>query len=395
MPTIDLKSPADGRLAEGSAPPLRDLMLRPVVAPVGPERGAAAEPLRGAVLVVDDFEANRRTVLRHLKMQGHAVTAAENGREALALLRERPFDLVLLDIVMPELDGYQVLEQIRADPRLRHIPVVVISGVEDLSSIVRCIELGAVDYLFKPFEPVLLRARVTACLESKRLRDQEQAFLRQLQAEQTRSDSLLLNILPQPIAERLKRSQGPIAEHFDDVTVLFADLVGFTGLADRLAPAQLVGLLDEIFSIFDDLAEQHGLEKIKTIGDAYMAAGGLRRDSRHHADAVADMALAMQAAIAAFSERRGEPYQLRLGISSGPAVAGVIGRRKFIYDLWGDTVNTAARMESHGITDEIQVSDDTAALLRERFTLVERGRQLIKGKGSMSTWLLVGERPRS
>jgi class 3 adenylate cyclase len=352
----------------------------------------AVWPERSAVLVVDDFEANRRSVTRNLKLQGHAAAAAENGRQALALLRERPFDLVLLDIMMPEMDGYQVLEQIRADPQLCRIPVVVLSGVEEIESIVRCIELGAADYMLKPVDPILLRARVSACLEHKRLRDQEQAYLHQLQAEQARSERLLLNILPQPIAERLKHSQQPIAESFDDVTVLFADIVDFTSLASRVAPNELVGLLNEIFSLFDDLAERHGLEKIKTIGDAYMAVGGLPKPRPGHAAAVADMALAMRRAIARFSARRGEPYDIRIGISTGAAVAGVIGTKKFIYDLWGDTVNTASRMESHGLAGQIQVCPATYERLRGRYLFEERGEVSIKGKGEMTTYLLTGKR---
>jgi len=374
-------------------PSVREIVSRPVepTMPAAPYPRAATLAECATVLVADDFEANRRTVARNLKMQGHAVTTAENGRQALALLRERLFDLVLLDIMMPEMDGYQVLEQIRADPRLRHIPVVVISAIEEMSSIVRCIELGAADYLFKPFDPMLLNARVSACLENKRLRDHEQALLRQIQAEQARSERLLLNILPGPIAERLKQGQHRIAQYFDDVTVLFADLVGFTELAERMAPAALVGLLDEIFSIFDDLAERYGLEKIKTIGDAYMVVGGLPRPSLHHTDAVADMALAMQDAIAAFGARHGQTYQLRIGISSGPAVAGVIGQKKFTYDLWGNTVNIASRMESLGQASRIHVSAATQQRLGKRYHFEERGPLYVKGKGEMETYFLIGK----
>jgi class 3 adenylate cyclase len=379
------------RWANRYMPSFRDLGVRPS----DPPAGVDVRPERCAVLVVDDFEANRRNVSRLLKLQGHSASVAENGRQALALLHERPFDMVLLDIVMPEMDGYQVLEQIRADPRLRQIPVVVISGVEDMASIVRCIELGAADYMFKPCDPILLRARVGACLETKRLRDQEQTYVRQLQAEQARSERLLLNILPQPIAERLKHSHKPIAELFDDVSVLFADIVGFTRLATRTAPAELVGLLNEIFSLFDDLAERYRLEKIKTIGDSYMAAGGLPKPRPHHAAAVADMALAMQRAIARFSAQRGEAFDIRVGISSGPAIAGVIGTKKFIYDLWGDTVNTASRMESHGLPGQIQVCPATYERLRDRYLFDERGEVQIKGKGVMATYLLTGKRDYS
>ena len=421
LPSIDLKAPPrDDRPFEDPSPTIvtsrtfrgsadlaeiladlsgrqaasfREAKVRPSgsVLPLPPPSQVATRPGCGAVLVADDFEANRRTLARNLKMQGHSVTTAENGRQALALLREHEFDLVLLDIMMPEMDGYQVLEHIRADPELRHIPVVVISAVEDMSSIVRCIELGAADYLFKPFDQLLLNARVSAGLENKRLRDQEQALLQQIQDEQDRSDRLLLNILPEPIAERLKQGQHRIAQLYDDVTVLFADLVGFTKLADRVTPAVLVGLLDEIFSIFDGLAERYGLEKIKTIGDAYMVVGGLPRPSPRHADAVADMALAMQDAMAAFGARHGEIYQIRIGISSGPAVAGVIGRKKFTYDLWGDTVNIASRMESYGQAGRIHISAATRQRLRQGYCFEERAPLFVKGKGEMQTYFLVGK----
>src|SRR5262245_24681521 len=246
------------------------------------------------VLVVDDHDFSRDAVARSLTLDGHTVFVAKNGRQALALLRARSFDLVLLDIMMPEVNGFQVLEQCRSDPQLQHIPIVVISANDDLESVVRCVEMGAADYLFKPFDHVLFKARVDACLEKKRLRDQEQAYIRQLKAEQEKSERLLLNVLPAPIAARLNQEQGIIAEQFDDVTVLFADIVDFTALAARVTPTALVGVLNEIFSLFDELVEQHALEKIKTIGDAYMVVGGLPVARADHAEAVADMALDMR-----------------------------------------------------------------------------------------------------
>jgi class 3 adenylate cyclase len=320
------------------------------------------------------------------------VFVAKNGRQALTLLRARSFDLVLLDIMMPEVSGFQVLEQCRSDPQLQHIPIVVISGNDDLDSVVRCVEMGAADYLFKPFDHVLFKARVDACLEKKRLRDQEQAYIRQLKAEQEKSERLLLNVLPAPIAARLKQDQGIIAEQFDDVTVLFADIVDFTTLAARVTPTELVGVLNEIFSLFDELAEQHELEKIKTIGDAYMVVGGLPVTRADHAEAIADMALDMRLAMARFNAEHSELFSMRIGISSGPAVAGVIGTAKFAYDLWGDTVNTASRMESHGLPGHIQVSAATYKRLREAYRFTARGLINVKGKGAMRTYLLDGKK---
>ena len=214
----------------------------------------------------------------------------------------------------------------------------------------------------------------------------------QLQAEQEKSEGLLLNILPEEIAFRLKESQNIIAENFADVTVLFADLVGFTTLSSRVTPVELVQSLNTIFSAFDSLAENYGLEKIKTIGDAYMVVGGLPTPRSNHAEAIACMALDMQRSIRQFSNFFGEPFNLRIGINTGPVVAGVIGLKKFSYDLWGDTVNTASRMESHGIPGCIQVSAITYEKLSGGFILKKRGIIDVKGKGQMTTYLLLGKR---
>jgi class 3 adenylate cyclase len=206
-----------------------------------------------------------------------------------------------------------------------------------------------------------------------------------------RSDGLLLNVLPRSIATRLKRRPGVIADRYEDVTVLFADVADFTPYAEARTPEQVVGVLDELFSAFDDLTEAKRLEKIKTIGDAYMVAGGLPDPREDHAEAIADLAIEMQAAFGRICARLGLDLAIRIGIDSGPVVAGVIGRRKFIYDLWGDTVNTASRMESHGLAGRIQVSEATYARLRERYRFEPRGGIPVKGKGVIDTYILLGK----
>ena len=218
-------------------------------------------------------------------------------------------------------------------------------------------------------------------------RKQAEAALR---LEQEKSDRLLLNILPQAIAERLKQDQSIIADTFAEVTVLFADIVGFTQISSQISPSELVSLLNEIFSTFDRLAEKHGLEKIKTIGDAYMVVGGLPMPRSDHAEAIAEMALDMQQAIADFSNSHKQDFRIRIGIHSGPVVAGVIGIKKFIYDLWGDTVNTANRMESHGLPGRIQVTSATYERLQDKYLLHSRGTIEVKGKGEMNTYFLTG-----
>ncbi|SEE17891.1 adenylate/guanylate cyclase domain-containing protein [Jiangella alba] len=215
-----------------------------------------------------------------------------------------------------------------------------------------------------------------------------QYFVRGRDREHVRSERLLLNVLPAPVAARLKRRDAIIADRHE-ATVLFADIVDFTPLSAALPPEEVVRLLDGVFSAFDRLADEHGLEKIKTIGDAYMVAGGVPVPREDHCAAVADMALAMLREC----ERRGagpDGLRFRIGMDTGPVVAGVIGRRKFIYDLWGDTVNTASRMESHGVPGAIQVSARVHERLRERYLFRSRGTIDVKGKGPMPTWLLLG-----
>jgi class 3 adenylate cyclase/HAMP domain-containing protein len=216
--------------------------------------------------------------------------------------------------------------------------------------------------------------------------------LQELEIEQARSERLLLNTLPQAIAKRLKVGESVIAEHYEQVTVLFADLVNFTQIAERMPPKRLVEMLNEIFSEFDQLSDRHQLEKIKTIGDAYMVVGGLPEPNPYHGEAVAAMALDMLTVLKAFNARTGETLKLRIGIHSGSVVAGVIGMKKFTYDLWGDTVNLASRMESQGETGRIQLSPVTYALIKSRFDCVPRGPIEVKGKGSMVTYFLEGDR---
>jgi class 3 adenylate cyclase len=216
---------------------------------------------------------------------------------------------------------------------------------------------------------------------------------RLLLAEQERSERLLLNVLPAPIAARLKQADGVIADEFPEVTVLFADIVDFTVRSQASTPEQVVQVLDDLFSAFDELARQRGLEKIKTIGDAYMVVGGLPEPRPDHAGAVAEMALAMREEVARRDDPGGRPLAVRIGIDTGPVVAGVIGRSRFSYDLWGDTVNTASRMESHGVTGCIQVTARTYERLRDDFRFQRRGPIPVKGKGEIVTYFLVGRDP--
>jgi len=215
--------------------------------------------------------------------------------------------------------------------------------------------------------------------------------LQELEAEQQRSENLLLNVLPAPIADRLKRGEETIVDSFEEVSVLFADIVGFTDFASQVSPTYLIEMLNEIFSAFDEMSERHQLEKIKTIGDAYMVGGGLPTPRPDHAEAIADIALDMQEYVSQMDSRNDHKLAIRIGINSGPLVAGVVGTKKFLYDMWGDTVNTAARMESQGVEGCIQVTEETYGRLRKKYLFEDRGIVDIKGKGNMHVYILKGK----
>jgi adenylate cyclase len=337
-------------------------------------------PAEAAILVVDDVGDNRYTLCHRLRRQGYTdLEEAANGREALECLAARPFDLVLLDIMMPEMDGYEVLERLKADETWRHIPVIMISALSEFDSVVRCIELGAEDYLPKPFNSVLLKARVSASLERKRLHDREAAHLAEIDRQRQRGDRLLHAILPAPAVAQLKAEERIVPRRFEDVAVLFADILGFTVYCDQHPPEQVVADLDRLAAAFEEITTSHGLEKIKTVGDAFMATANLLEP---HEDSVM-ACLGAASALAEAALRTPAHWQIRVGIHLGPVVAGVVGSTKFSFDLWGDTVNVAHRLSSFGAEAATYLSASAWARVAGRV----RGRPLgpvsIKGKGEV------------
>jgi class 3 adenylate cyclase len=342
--------------------------------------------VRGHVLVVDDVAANRGLLARCLYRQGHQFTLAGNGREALDLLRDMPlaFDLVLLDIMMPKLDGTQVLHELKADPELRYLPAIMISAVDEMESVVRCIEMGADDYLPKPFNQVLLKARIGACLEKKRLRDREQAHLQEIKREQERGDNLLHVILPAEIVAELKATNSVRPRRFENVAVLFADIVGFTSYCDQHEPEEVVTHLQQLVEAWENIALRHGVQKIKTIGDAFMATSGLLEPVDNP---VLNCVQCGQEMIAA-AHGLITGWSVRIGIHSGPVVAGVLGRRQYLFDLWGDTVNTAARMEANGVPGSITLSKKAWQGIAHCCRGESRGLVPVKGKGDLEVFRL-------
>lgn len=319
---------------------------------------------------------------------GYEAIPEVDGAAALKRLESESVDLILTDIDMPRMNGVQLLERVKANADWSDLPVIVISGNQDFDIVIRCIELGAEDYLPKPYNATLLKARITACMEKKRLSDLEAAHLKRLREEQQLSEALLLNVLPECIADRLKAGESLIADNFRAATVVFCDLVGFTEWAAKQPPSELVQGLNSVFSAFDELAERHGLEKIKTIGDAYLVAGGIPNPLPNHVEACVEFAIETQDVLNDFNRAHGTRLQIRTGVHTGPVVAGIIGKWKFIYDLWGDTVNVASRMESHGLPGRVQVSDAVRSALDGRFEFEPRAPIDVKGKGLMQTFFI-------
>ncbi|MGQ4647596.1 adenylate/guanylate cyclase domain-containing protein [Lyngbya aestuarii] len=496
---------------------------------------------QGDILIVDDNPTNLAVLFDFLTDSGFKVLVAQDGDSALQKAELANPDLILLDIMMPGIDGFETCRQLKAKTATKDIPVIFMTALSDTAHQLKGFSLGAVDYVTKPVQQEEVRARVTTHLKLRNLQKKLEAQNRQLQleikekeqAEQSlrqaekkyrsifenategifqatpdgkyitanpslarilgysspeellneitnigeqvyvepmiredlvalmqrydtltevesrvyrkdgstiwiaenidtvrdedgtllyyegtvaeiterrryetdlrnarkQTELLLLSILPQPVAERLKRERRKLAQErvtvadsFEAVTVLFADLVDFTEFSSQTSPTELVEILNQIFSNFDRLAKEYGVEKIKTIGDAYMVVAGLPTPRERHAQAIAQMALGMREAITQFNTKTGEKFSLRMGINSGPVVAGVIGIQKFSYDLWGDTVNTASRMESHGIPGCIQVTEATYELLKNEYLFEARGPVEIKGKGEMTTYLLISKK---
>ena len=335
----------------------------------------------GVVLVVDDEEQNRSLLRDPLEARGYEIVEAENGLQALQKVAERPPDVILLDLMMPRMDGFEVCRRLKKDPQTAHIPILIVTALSERRERLMGIEAGANDFLNKPIDIQDVILRVGNAVYAKHLHDQ-------LQAAQEKSEQLLLSILPRPIAERMKKGETNIADNYPEVTVLLADLVGFTTLSAHIGPEQIVQLLNEIFSAFDILVENHGLEKIKTIGDAYMVAGGLSVPHPDHAAASAELAINMQEEIERLNQQYNTSVRLRIGICTGPVVAGVIGRRRFAYDLWGETVNLACRLESTGSAGKIQIAESTWERLRHKYHFENKHRVEAKGFGDLSAYWL-------
>jgi len=327
----------------------------------------------GNLLVVDDNRVNRLLLGRALEQLGHTVTFAENGRQALEVLRRRPFDLVLLDIEMPEMDGYQVLEALAADPHLRDLPVVMMSSIEEVDSVARCIEMGAEDYLFKPVNPVLLRARVGASLEKKRLRDQQRELLEKFATTE--------------VAEELLTTGLTLGGKHVEATVMFSDIRSFSSLTESRSPAETIELLNSYYTLTFDAITGHGGIVNQMLGDGLMAIFGAPLPLPDHPERAVRAALEMLELIEAFNAeqgRRGAPLvRIGIGIASGPLVAGFTGtQQRMTYTGVGEAVNLAAHLEAHTkvLGQPILIDEDTRRGLGEAIRVEAHGPTLLKGR---------------
>jgi len=389
------------------------------------------------ILILEDSPTQSLRLKMTLSAAGYEVDSAVDGLQGLTKFSESHYDLVITDVLMPGLSGYEFCMQAKALPEKSKIPIILLTALNDPKDIIHALECRADNFITKPWIEVILLNRVKAAVANRALRETTSEieenygvfmgqrihvtaskkqildlllstfedmvsandWLRESQSElertvslvlkeRERSDELLLNVLPRTIARRLKDNTQIIADTFRGATILFADIVGFTDFAAKKTPQEVIQFLNTVFSRFDKLVDIYGLEKIKTIGDAYMVVGGLPVLREDHATAIANLALDMQSAVAQYNKETKSDISIRIGINTGPVIAGVIGTKKFLYDLWGDTVNTASRMESQGLPNLIQVTAATYEFLQNDFVLEKRGALPVKGKGEVVTYFL-------
>lgn len=357
------------------------------------EQGVAAD-INGTILIVDDNSMSRVLMVRRLNHFGFTTLEAKNGEECFQLLQSENCDLILLNIVMHGMSGFDILSRLKSETATVGKPVIMISTFKEIDCAVRCIEAGADDYLEKPFNQVLLFSKIVALVNKKGLIDKQNELYISLAQEEERAQKLLLNILPETIADDLKLGKSVKLKRMMHASILFADIVNFTRITTQLSLDELSDFLNRVFSIFDMLVDKYGVEKIKTIGDNYMIAAGLPLPDKQHAEKLVQIGLDFLEDLKQFEVKplpKISKIQVRIGISSGEVIAGIIGKKKFIYDVWGSPVNLASRMESEGVPNRIQISKQTHALVKDKFTF-ERNIVNIKGMGKMQVYLVRGYR---
>lgn len=326
------------------------------------------------ILIVDDATENIDVIVGLLKDQ-YRVKAATNGLKALKIVNSvNPPDLILLDIMMPEMNGYEVIETLKSQSSTRNIPVIFLTGKSEASDETKGFEMGAVDYISKPFNPSVVKARVNTQIE--------------LMAQRQKTEELLANILPDKVITDLKETGYSKPELFQNVTVLFSDFVNFTAFSATVSPEILINELSDIFTAFDEIIEQHNCERIKTIGDAYMAVCGMPDEAPDHAQNIVKAAIDMTEYLKQRNLNSPYNWKARIGVHSGPVVGGIVGVKKYLYDIFGDTVNTASRVETASEALKVTISQATRKLLTDDFNFTSRGLVDLKGKENMNLYFV-------
>jgi len=370
-----------GRLEVSSA------LTEGVLAKAGTDAGAVqTDEVAGSLLVVDDNAMNRDLLSRQLARAGFMVQTAESGAEALRIMDGRDFDLVLLDVIMPEMDGLEVLRRVKSDPHLAETPVIVLSSLDDVESAIRCIELGADDFLHKPFHPTLLQARIGASLEIRRRRDEHDRQLARLDESELFVERILRSSFPAAIADRIRSGETEIVESYGDVTVLWCDVE--SAARDRTRdPSQVAGRMRRLLEALDRVAEEHELGTVVQAGDGVVLAGGVPIPAEDHAHRVASAALALRDGL------RSDPSfdaPIRVGMDSGEVTGGVLGGERLGYRLWGDPVDLARSLGRQAETGQVMVSPGAYRLLKDGWAFATLGVQEIPGRGQMRTYVLEG-----
>jgi adenylate cyclase len=353
---------------------------------------ASAALHAGTVLVVDDNAMNRDLLTRQLVREGYSVFTAASGKEALEKLRLHDFDLILLDVVMPEMDGIQVLDHIQRDPGLSGIPVVMISAMDEIDSVARCIEKGAVDFFAKPFDPVLLRARVSATLQIHQLRRDLRRAEHELAQNRTSIDELIRSVVPRPLADGIERGERAVSAHYSDVTAVVARLEGLDAMASRCGPAETIARISKTLAMFEECIRAKGLEIVRATERSYTAIVGAPEWREDHAEIAADCALDLLQAFQKSSREGAEHAEIRIGVNTGALIAGVAGGDRLVFGMWGDAVSTADAVACQAPIGKIQVSASTCAKLNERFDIGSATVIEVPGHGHLRTYALVGRK---
>lgn len=339
---------------------------------------------KGTILVVDDNKNNLDLMLVTLSDQNYRLLAATSGERALKIAQKVEPDLVLMDIQMPGMDGYETARRFKSDLHLDHVPILFLSALNDLNNIVQCFAAGGVDYISKPFKKEELLARVNTHLSIKNLQID-------LRDERDRMTTILESILPQTLIKKLKNGRQPEPDYVDDASVMFTDFAGFTSLVKEEGAQKGIEFLNRLFSAFDVISQHFGLERVKTIGDAYMAVAGVNGPVHYHELRTALAALRINEFLSTFNDRLGkERWNVRIGIHSGPVIAGIIGYQKIAFDVWGNTVNISSRLENISEVGSITVSDTFSDKVGGYLKQEDLGERELHNWGTMNVHALTG-----